>query len=239
MREVLFVLIQVIANIVQAITGFAGGPIAMPPSMALVGVPNAKASITMILWFVTMIVTLQNLKYINYKKFFTMLVLMIVGMIPGIWLFDILPVKILMVVYGVIVVLIGIGKLLKPDANELKTPWNYVALIFSGVMQGMFTSGGPFLALYATGAMKDKKEFRATVTPIWFVLNIYLMYNMFRQGMYTGYVMKLTGVSIVPVLLAIFVGNKINHKIEQKAFLKLVYVLLIISGATLLLNAFM
>ena len=86
MRELLFVLIQVVANIIQAITGYAGGPIAIPPSMALVGVGNAKAAITMILWFVTMIVTVQNLKYIHLKQLGIMLAFMIAGMILGVWL---------------------------------------------------------------------------------------------------------------------------------------------------------
>ncbi|MCQ2549774.1 MAG: sulfite exporter TauE/SafE family protein [Lachnospiraceae bacterium] len=239
MKEILFILIQVIANTIQTITGFAGGPIAMPPSMALVGVGNAKAAITMILWLVTIIVTVQNLKYINPKKLGIMLFFMILGMIPGIWLFDRLPTKILMIVYGLIVVAIGVDKLLRKNSKDLKTPYSYIALLMSGVMQGMFTSGGPFLALYATTAMKDKREFRATVSSIWAVLNIYLMWNMFRQGMYTGYVMKLAGMSILPVFAAIWIGNKISHKIKQETFLKLVYVLLIVSGGILLLNAFM
>lgn len=239
MKEILFILIQVIANTIQTITGFAGGPIAMPPSMALVGVGNAKAAITMILWLVTIIVTVQNLKYINPKKLGIMLFFMLLGMIPGIWLFDRLPTKILMIVYGLIVVAIGVDKLLRKNSKDLKTPYSYIALLMSGVMQGMFTSGGPFLALYATTAMKDKKEFRATVSSIWAVLNIYLMWNMFRQGMYTGYVMKLAGMSILPVFAAIWIGNKISHKIKQETFLKLVYVLLIVSGGILLLNAFM
>lgn len=211
----------------------------MPPSMALVGVGNAKAAITMILWGVTMIVTIQNIKFLNPKKLGIMLFFMILGMIPGIWLFDRLPTKILMIVYGLIVVAIGVDKLLRKNSKDLKTPYSYVALLMSGVMQGMFTSGGPFLALYATTAMKDKKEFRATVSSIWAVLNIYLMWNMFRQGMYTGYVMKLAGMSILPVFAAIWIGNKISHKIKQETFLKLVYVLLIVSGGILLLNAFM
>ena len=104
LKEILFVIIQVLANTIQAITGFAGGPLAMPPSMALVGVNEAKASITLILWIVTMIVTLQNIKFINPKKLGIMVGLMVVGMVPGMWLFSILPTKILMVVYGVIVV---------------------------------------------------------------------------------------------------------------------------------------
>jgi len=238
MKEVLFVLIQVIANIVQAVTGFAGGPIAIPPSMALVGVENAKASITLILLIVTAIVTVQNIKYINVKKLGIMLAFMIIGMIPGVWLFDILPTKILMIIYGTIVVLIGIKKLVSRNSKDLKAPWNYIALFFAGLMQGMFTSGGPFIALYATSAIKDKKEFRATVTPVWTVLNIFLVYKMWASGFYTGYVMKITGYSLIPVFGAILIGNKINHKIDQKAFLKLVYVLLIVSGATLLFTAF-
>lgn len=238
MKELLFVIIQVIANTIQAITGFAGGPIAIPPSMALVGVENAKASITFILLIVTAIVTIQNIKYVNWKKLGIMLLFMFAGMMPGIWLFSILPTKSLMILYGTIVVLIGVEKLVRKNTKDLKSPWNYVALLFAGIMQGMFTSGGPFIALYATGAIKDKKEFRATVSPVWTVLNIYLCYNMFTQGFYTGYVMKLTALSIIPVFGAIFLGNKIANKIEQKTFLKLVYVLLIVSGGILLFTAF-
>lgn len=238
MKEFLFVIIQVIANIIQSVTGFAGGPIAIPPSMALVGVENAKASITFILLIVTAIVTVQNIKYINFKKLGIMLFFMIIGMIPGVWLFDKLTTKILMIIYGTVVVLIGVDKLLRKNTKDLKSPWNYIALLFAGLMQGMFTSGGPFIALYATTALKDKKEFRATVTPVWTVLNIYLCTNMFRQGFYSDYVVKITGLAIIPVLGAIFIGNKIAAKIEQKTFLKLVYVLLIISGGILLFTAF-
>ena len=172
LREILFVFIQVAANIIQAVTGFAGGPLAMPPSIALVGVNDAKAAITLILWIATLVVTVQNLKYINWKKLGIMLFFMIIGMFAGLWLFDILPVKILMIAYGIVVVLIGAKKLLLPSKKKLPVPWNYGALLLAGVMQGMFTSGGPFLVLYAADAMEDKREFRATVSTIWTVLNI-------------------------------------------------------------------
>ena len=67
-REILFVLIQMAANIIQAVTGFAGGPLAMPPSIALVGVNDAKASITLILWFATAYMTVRCIKDINWKQ---------------------------------------------------------------------------------------------------------------------------------------------------------------------------
>ena len=238
LREILFVFIQVAANIIQAVTGFAGGPLAMPPSIALVGVNDAKAAITLILWIATLVVTVQNLKYINWKKLGIMLFFMIIGMFAGLWLFDILPVKILMIAYGIVVVLIGAKKLLLPSKKKLPVPWNYGALLLAGVMQGMFTSGGPFLVLYAADAMEDKREFRATVSTIWTVLNIYMIGSMYKNGMYTSYSFGLAAASIVPVFLAIYIGNRIKKKINQAAFLKLVYILLMVSGGLLLWNAF-
>lgn len=237
LADILFVIILMLANIIQAITGFAGGPLAMPPCIALVGLADAKSSITLIFLISTAVVTFMNLKQINPKKLGTMLLFMIIGMIPGLWLFDKLPTKTLMIVYGAIVVLIGLWKLFGKGNTEIKKPWNYVALIAAGCMQGMFTSGGPFLALYATSAMKDKKEFRATVSSVWVVLNIYLCTNMYRQGMYNEHSMKLTLYSLIPVGIGIVIGNLINKKIKQETFLKLVYILLILSGGILLLNA--
>lgn len=237
LREILFIIVQVAANIIQAITGFAGGPLAMPPSMALVGVANAKAAITLILWLATIIVTIQNIKLVNWKKLGIMLGFMIVGVVAGIELFSVLPTLFLMIAYGVIVILIGLMKLLRPGKDEIKAPWNYLALLVAGLMQGLFTSGGPFLALYATSAIKDKKEFRATVSPVWSILNIYMIFSMWQKGMYTPYVLKLSLASLIPVVLAIFIGNKINKKMKQETFLKLVYVLLMISGGVLLFNA--
>lgn len=238
LREILFVIIQVAANVIQAITGFAGGPLAMPPSIALVGVNDAKAAITLILWISTMVVTLQNLKYIKWRKLGIMLFFMIIGMFGGLWLFDKLPTQILMIVYGIIVVLIGVKKLFLPSKKELSAPWNYGALLLAGIMQGMFTSGGPFLVLYAADAIKDKKEFRATVSTVWAVLNVYLIYDMHDAGMYNSYAYGLAAASIIPVFVGIYIGNRVNTRINQSAFLKLVYVLLIVSGGLLLLNAF-
>jgi len=236
-KEILYVLVQFIAHTVQAITGFGGGPLAMPPSIALVGFDAAKASITLTFIYASGYLALANIKKINFKQLGTIIFFMVCGMIPGMWLYSRVPKKILMIIYGVIVVLIGLWKLLGSGKNNLKKPYNYIALLFSGAMQGMFTSGGPFLALYATEAIPDKEEFRATVSPVWTILNIYMCISMYRQHILDGYALKLSVYSIIPVALGIVLGNIINKKINQQTFLKVVYVLLMLSGIMLLINA--
>ncbi|MBR6503796.1 MAG: sulfite exporter TauE/SafE family protein [Firmicutes bacterium] len=237
MKLLLFILIQVFANIIQAITGFAGGPLAMPPSMALVGVIPAKSSLSLIFLVSTGVVAFQNRRHINPKKLGTMLFFMAFGFLPGLWLFAHMEATMIMIIYGIVVTLIGIWKLWRPQVSGNGSRWGYLALILSGITQGMFTSGGPFAVIYASSAMKDKDEFRATLSAVWAILNLYMVIDMYFRGMYPPYNIKLGLVSILPVFAAIWIGNRINKKLDAAAFMKLVFILLIVSGILLIINA--
>ncbi len=209
----------------------------MGPSMALVGVIPAKSSLSLIFAVATAVVAIQNRKHINPKKMLTMIFFMAFGFVPGLWLFSHMEATMIMVVFGIVVTLIGIWKLWKPQVGELKRPWGYIILVLSGLTQGMFTSGGPFAVIYASSAMKDKEEFRATLSAMWAILNTYMVIDMARQGMYPAYNIMLGLVSILPVFGAIYIGNKINKKLDPTAFMKLVFLLLIVSGVLLIFNA--
>ncbi|MDO4490307.1 MAG: sulfite exporter TauE/SafE family protein [Lachnospiraceae bacterium] len=235
--SIVFVVVLTLANILQAVTGFAGAPLSMPICIALQGINDAKASITLIFLLSGAVVALQNIRVINPRKLGTMLFFMGIGLVPGLWLFERLPVKSLMILYGIIVILIGMVKLISRNPAEMPKPLKLLAIILAGMMQGMFTSGGPFLALYATAELKDKQEFRATVSSVWAILNIFLCSKMYGKGMYTPNAIRLFLLSVIPVFGAIAVGNRIAKRIRPETFLRLVYVLLILSGGILLLNA--
>lgn len=236
MKICLYALIQMIANLIQAISGFAGGPLAMPPSMQLVGIETAKSSITLLFLISTSIVAIQNRNHFNRKIFSKMLLIMMLGFLPGIWLFNQMPKQLILIIYGIIVMLIGIWKLFSPNQSNRSGILGYLALILSGALQGMFTSGGPFAVIYASSVMKDKNEFRGTISAIWAILNLYMVLTMFRQGLYNGETVKLTVCSIIPVFGAIYAGNRITAHLDPNTFHRFVCILLIISGGLLLLN---
>ncbi len=202
-RTILFILVQLFSNFVQAVTGFGGGPIAMPPSMALVGVPAAKAAVTGILWLTCIVVSVRAIRHIDLKQLGIILAGMAPGVLVGMWLFATLPLKILMLIYGIIVILIGVKRLFFPGKEDLPKPVRIMALILSGLMQGMFTSGGPFLVIYAVSAIPEKDRFRATISTVWAVINTYMVGRMIYNGMYTETEVSLVAFSIIPVALAI------------------------------------
>ena len=88
--------------------------------------------------------------------------------------------------------------------------------------------------IYATQVLKDKEEFRATVAPVWVVLNSCLMFTQMRAGLIGQGDVRLILISIVPLLVATWIGKKLVKKVSQKVFLNLTYILLLISGISLI-----
>ena len=238
LRTIIFVLVQFFANFVQTVTGFGGGPISMHPSMAVVGVNDAKAAVTCILWVTCIVVSVREIKNIDLKQLGIILAGMVPGVFVGMWLFATLPLKVLMLIYGIVVVLIGGKRLFAPAGKDIAPAFRIGALILAGLMQGMFTSGGPFLVVYAVSAIPEKSRFRATVSTVWAVINTYMVGRMFFQGMYGGNASFLVGWSLIPVAAAIFAGKKVSDRLDHDQFLKLVYILLMVSGVLLIYNYF-
>ena len=50
MKELLFLLVLFVSNVIQAITGFAGTVLAMPPSVYLLGLDHAKLVLNVMAW---------------------------------------------------------------------------------------------------------------------------------------------------------------------------------------------
>ena len=110
-----------------------------------------------------------------------------------------------------------------------------MVLLLAGVIHGMFVSGGALLVVYATQVLKDKEEFRATIAPVWVVLNSVLLESQVRQGAFDNYNIRLILISVIPLFIATWVGKKLVKKVSQRTFLNLTYVLLLVSGLSLIL----
>jgi uncharacterized protein len=100
----------------------------------------------------------------------------------------------------------------------------------------MFLSGGSLLVIYAMTVLKDKSEFRAALAAVWVVLDIGMIINQARLGYVTQDILVFTSISLLPLIGAIVIGNFVHKYIKQETFLKITYILLLISGVSLLMN---
>ncbi len=235
LEEILFQVVLFLSNTIQTITGFAGTLLAMPLSIRLVGVEEAKAVLNIFTLLACLLIAVENRKHINVQILAKMVAGMMVGMVIGVWLFERIPLDILLNLYAVLVIAVALKKMFVKKEIHLPGVAMIFVLLAAGIIHGMFLSGGALLVIYAVSVLKDKDEFRATVAPVWVILNAMLIVPHAKAGYYTSEILRAICISIIPLAFSIFVGNFLYKKISQQHFLKLTYVLLIISGASLLL----
>jgi len=105
----------------------------------------------------------------------------------------------------------------------------------SGSGPGCF-SGGSFLVVYAVSAISEKQKFRATMSAVWGVVNIFLLISYALDGSFTVPVLIMSAWALIPIAAATICGGLLVKKLNQQTFLKVAYILLIVSGAILLVT---
>lgn len=225
----LFMAAVFISNIVQALTGFAGVMLSIPPTILLYGPDMAKAVINVICWLVCVYLMVKNREYINKKELGRIILFMLIGMAAGIYLYNIVDARILVPVYGLLIVGVALKNLLlKPSGASLPV------LLGAGIIHGMFASGGALLVVYLASAFRDKNSFRANVASVWTVLNLVLMFTDYEKGLYNTEFFELLGIGVIPLVIAVYLGNKIHSMINQQMFNRLTYGLLLAAGSMIL-----
>ena len=228
MEKALFLAAFFFAYTVQAITGFAGNIFAMPVGTTLLGLESTVSILNAMGFFACGLLTALNIKSVNWRELGKILGAMIVFMVP---------LHILLKIYGVIIVIIGIKNLAVPQQKFMPEWALWIILALAGLIQGMFVSGGALLVIYAVQKLRDQQQFRITLSAVWAVLNLIYAGIAFQQGHFTGDVVQIIVFCVPLAVLATFLGSKLQKKISQERFLKLTYVLLLCVGVILLVTS--
>ena len=196
MHNFIFLIIVLITNAIQAITGFAGTLLAMPPAILLIGVDNAKVILNFIAFLTCLFIVLGNRKKVKWRILAKILVLMAVGMAAGIWIFRQVHLDILLYLYGGLIMVTAVRKLRNSGGKELVPVVQAVILLAA----------------------------------VWVVLNAVLLCSQAMEHMFTPELTGFAVIACIPALAGVAVGNRLHQRIGKKAFLRVTYILLFISG---------
>ena len=232
-----FCLAFLIAYTVQAVTGFAGNIFAMPVGTHLLGLSSSVAILNTMGVFACGLLGIINYKYVDWRQLAKICLVMLPFLALGIWLDSVIELRVLLRIYGAVIVAVGVYNLVKKKQRFLPAWGQYAIIAGAGLIQGMFVSGGALLVIYAVQAIPDKMRFRATLSMVWAVLNLIYAVFSFQQGYFTADVAQVVIVCIPLAVLATFLGSRIQRRVSQQVFLKICYVLLLLIGAVLLVTS--
>ncbi len=208
----------------------------MPVSVLLVGYDVAKPILNFLGFLSGVYVFVGSYKYINKKEILKVVLIMGVGIISAVFIKPLFAnsQQILYYILGAIVVYLGINGLFL----KLKLPQNNkwlpnIILVVAGIMHGLFVIGGSLLVGYLTNRIKDKNEFRATISTCWIFLNGLILITDYNEGLWSLELGIQSLWSIPFLFLGMYIGTKLFYKLKAETFMKLTYVLLIVSGISL------
>jgi uncharacterized membrane protein YfcA len=165
--------------------------------------------------------------------------LMIAGSIAGAWLLLIVPAKPMMLALGIFVVGYALYALFSPPARVgLKQAWVAPFGLIGGIFSAMFGSGGFIYAMYLSRRLDDKDAMRATQSAL-IALSTFTRVVIFAlAGIYADYKLLVLALLLVPVMLiGLYVGHHITLRMTREQFLRVLNVVLIATGTTLILRA--
>lgn len=210
--------------IFSTVMSFSTDNIMISPIELLVGYPS------------NLIIAWKERKYIAASVALPLCIMVIVGSIPGILFLKKGDTAIVKLLFGVVVVVIGIEMLYREYKNSTKEANQWVLLcigILSGFLCGLFGIGA-LLAAYVGRTTKNSKEFRGNICIVFIVENTFRIIMYFFTGILNLALCKQALFLLPGMLAGLGVGLLLGRILKEGVVKKIVIVMLIISGVSLI-----
>jgi uncharacterized protein len=164
---------------------------------------------------------------------------MFIGSALGAWLLFTVPVKLLMPLLGVFIVLYALNGF-RPQAPKppLAPGWAWWFGGAGGVLSALFGAGGWVYSMYLLRRLEDPQQIRATQTAVLMISSLIRVGLFAAAGRYFDQPMLLLVLALLPAVgLGLYIGHRITLKLDRKRFMRLLYGVLLVTGASLLVRS--
>jgi len=243
-------LIVFVTQTLEGITGFGSTVLALPFAAMILGLDKAVPVLAVHTLLLTIYVVAVSWKHIVWKEFGFIALYVFIGLPIGYLLFKNLDDTYLKVLLALFMIGVGINGVRMTRQSRRQTATSTVAsteppkkshpmrfiLFLGGIVHGAFATGGPFVVIYASKALKEKALFRVSICLLWLCMNTVLSVVWIIDGVWTQETNSLLLVSLPFLLLGIGIGDYLHHRVNEYVFRLIVYGMLVASGLALFYN---
>ena len=234
----LWILAAFCAFFVKGLCGFANTLVF--DTILVFGVNNVNISpVELILGYPANITLVyKNRKQINKNIVIPLIIVVILGSIPGAIVLRYVNANIVKMIFGVMVTLVGINMMYreyKPSSGKSHKVFDIVIGILAGAMCGMF-GVGVLLAAFVSKVTNTSTEFKANLSLVFIAENTFRFITYILLGVMT-FDSLIKAICLAPVMIiSLWLGMKCGDILDEKLIKKLVIIFLIISGIAMIVN---
>ena len=189
---------------------------------------------------ITNVLQMQFLKGIGSYRFLHLFIFLIIGLILGsklILQIDFTTISQVMAIFIILSVMINFFGIkfakIKPDFEKKFT---IILGFLSGIIGGLSSMYSPLIIAYLVSLNLEKEFFIRTIAAMYFLGSVILYPLLVYNGLGSIYDLLISAFLIIPALTGQYLGTKIRHKLSNEIFRKLIFLILLIIGISLLIK---
>lgn len=237
----LFVVAPVVilfAYTIFGISGFGATIIAVPLLAHFLPVAFLVPMFVLLDLAAALVIGTSSREHLSRQEMKNLLPFMFVGIVLGVTLLVRVPQDWLRAALGVFALAVGVYSIVNPVLVKTISKWWMVPVgIAGGSIAAVFGAGGPIYAAYLSGRLKDKSEIRATMSTL-------ISISAFTRALVYGvsglllHTTILVGAAVLAPLawVGIKTGARIHVGLTQEQMRRMIGVLLVVAGVSLLVR---
>lgn len=229
------------AYFIRGISGFGSGLIAVP--LLALKLPLTFVVPLILLTDFTCSLVLGGLNFSQVAKdeLKRLLPPGLIGVGIGTFLLVSLPKAPMLIGLGSFVIIFALRNLIFAGRapKPIATGWAWPAALTGGTVGALFGTGGPPYVIYLSHRLFDKGQLRATLSGLFFLEGLARIATFAISGLLIDADLFLAYFGALPVALAaLWAGSHVHSRLSNEQMLKLISLILLVSGAALYLKAF-
>ncbi|UCB52904.1 MAG: sulfite exporter TauE/SafE family protein [Candidatus Zixiibacteriota bacterium] len=231
-------LIVLIGHFIKGFSGFASALFAIPLLALFLDIRLVVPVFLLFDFIAGVILTIQNRRFIVWRSALLLLSGLAIGTALGTYFLVSFGNEELKRVFGIVIILFAVKILIFDNENlrkEISKMWAPVSGFIGGCTGGMFGLNGPPMVLYLTHRLRERQVFRATLYGIFFVDACYRLILYSANRLITIEVVMFALYLTPFLLIGLFLGSKLQMKVNEGIFKKAIALILIVAGSFLII----
>jgi uncharacterized membrane protein YfcA len=237
---VMFVTIS-LAYVIFSIAGFGTALVAGPVLVNYMPLSQAIPLLVLLDCVAAFGKLARSHKHVVRIELARLLPFMAIGSVAGIAILLQTNSDVLMLAMGCFVTLYALYMLSKPiRTSDISAAWAMPLGVGGGLFGALFGSGGFLYAIYLNGRVNTKEEASSTQSILIGISTIVRISILTVAGAYTDLMLVMTAIYLLPALmLGLWAGEHISLKLSRNTFTRLINIIILVSGITLVYRAYL
>jgi uncharacterized membrane protein YfcA len=226
-----------VAYLVRGVAGFGSGLIAIPLLALMLPLKSVVPLVVLLDYFASAMHGVSNRKEVRWREILALVPFSLIGVVVALVFLARTDAAILSRALGLFIIGFALYTLSGYAPKRVDSRgWAALAGSAGGMVGTLFGTGGPFYVMYFKARGLEKGAFRATFATIFLLDGAGRLVGYVGSGFFTLQVLTMAAFALPIMGVFLYLGGHIHTQLSQQAFQRGISLLLIASGAALVLK---